>query len=102
MTNVFGEGLVQYFGFFLKDSGRDGDSRVAQTLETLPRNQWIGILHAGDHAANADRDNRVGAGPCAPLVGAGFEADVENSTAGLCSGLLQGQHFGVFDAGKPV
>src|SRR5713101_5990267 len=43
MADVFGEGLVQYFGFFLKDSGRYGDSRVAQTLETPPRNQWIGI-----------------------------------------------------------
>ena len=64
--------------------------------------QRIGILHAGDHAANAGGDDGVGAGPGAALMRARFEVDVKSCAAGFVAGLLQRQNFGVLDAVKSV
>ncbi len=66
----------------------------------FPDDQRIGILHASHHATNAGRDDGVGARPGAALMRARFEIDVENSAAGLFSGLLERENFGVLDAVK--
>ena len=102
MTDIFGEGLIQRFGFFFQNAGGNGDSGIAQTLKPFTGNQRIGILHAGNDAADPGRDDGVGASSGAALMRARFEVDVKSCAAGLVAGLLQGQHFSVLDAGESV
>ena len=98
LANVFGEGLVQRFRFFLQNAGGDGDSGFAQTLKPLPTHQRVGILHARDHARDSGRDDSIGTWRGASLMRTRLEVDVERRAACPLAGLLQRQDFGVLDA----
>ena len=51
-----------------------------------------------DHTANAGRNYRFNAGTGAALVRAGFQIDVESSSASFFAGLLDGENLRMLEA----
>ena len=86
----------------LADTGTDRDTGAAQLLKAPPRDQRIGVLHAGDHSANSSGDQRARARRRAALMAARLERDIERRPLGLGAGLFERVDFGMVAAGKVV
>ena len=96
MTNIFCESFVEQLGLFFENPGPHHDTRSAQLLEPFSSHLRIGVLHAGDDAAQPGGNDRVCTRTGATLVRAGFEVEIYRGSSGLFSGLLEGEDFGMF------
>ena len=97
------ERLIQLLGFGGEFGGHfHFDARLAQPAKSLARHQRVGVLDGRHHARHAGRNQGVGAGRRAALVGARLQVQVERGAARLLAGLRQRDHLGVLDAGVGV
>jgi hypothetical protein len=93
-----GEGFVEVAGRLLEDAEGHFDVCVAESLDALATDFWIGVLSGNDTTGDACGDERVGAGWGAAVVAAGFEGYVGRSAlrrATSSCGLLESDDLGV-------
>ena len=76
-------------------AGGDGDSGRFQPRVSLSIHPQVRIGHRGDHAGDAGRDQRIGAGRRFAVMGAGLERDIDRGPARRCPGLGQRHRLGV-------
>ena len=88
--------------FGLADAFGNGNPRRLQAGDTLPGNERVRVAAGDDNAGDAGGNQRVGTRRGAPLMRAGFEADVGGSAT--CGGarFAQGVRFGVRLTGADV
>jgi hypothetical protein len=82
----------------LEDAEGDFDVCIAESLDALATDFWIGVLSGNDTTGDARGDQRVGAGRGAAVVAAGFEGYIGRSAlSGKTSscGLLESDDLGV-------
>ena len=98
MLDEVGEGFVDVAGRLLEDAEGDFDVSIAESLDALATDLWVGVLRGNDTTADACGDQRVGAGRGAAVVAAGFEGYVSRSSLSgktLSCGLLESDDLGV-------
>ncbi len=66
------------------------DPFLAQARETLAARLRVRVGRADDDLRDPGREDRVHAGRCAPVVGAGLESGIERRAPGLLAGHFEG------------
>ena len=76
----------------------DVNAGVAKLSESSSTNEWVGVFHRCDDAADAGCDDRIGAGRRATLMGMRFERDIHRRAPSFFAGLCESQNFGMLHA----
>ena len=90
LNQIGGKALA---GFPRHAAGFDFDARSPQHGMTLFIDAVVGIGHRRHHAGNAGIDQRLRAGRCTAMMGAGLERDIGSGASREGPGLSQCQRF---------
>ena len=78
-----------------EQAGVDRDPGRAQHRVATPRDARVGIFQGADDPRHARHDQRLGAGRCLAMVGAGFKADIGRGATRVIARRGQGHPFGM-------